>query len=143
MWHCKRREGASAKRRGRARGDVKSEVEGENRGRKGEAKRTSLWWRLIPTAPRQVPQAHAPKSASLLPSLSSGSFLINGRLLPIASTPWMARFEMMGLASTAQRASTAWAMAFRPEVICREKTGQYEGTGRGRGDSVRSSERGG
>lgn len=80
--------------------------------------RTSLWCRLIPTAPRQVPHAHAPKRASLRPSRDCGSCLMSGSERPIASMPWMARFEMIGLASTAQSASTACAMAFRPEVTC-------------------------
>ena len=43
---------------------------------------------------------------------------MSGSERPIASMPWMARFEMIGLASTAQSASTACAMAFRPEVTC-------------------------
>lgn len=46
---------------------------------------------------------------------------MSGSERPIASIPWIARFEMIGLASTAQRASTAWAIALRPEVICSQK----------------------
>ncbi|MNL38283.1 hypothetical protein D3C87_1604830 [compost metagenome] len=75
----------------------------------------NLWWTAIPTEPRQIPANHAPCNAWPRASTFCGSSTIFGSACAKARIDSSAINEITGLASSAYRASIAWAMAFMPE----------------------------
>ncbi|MNP30485.1 hypothetical protein D3C76_1235590 [compost metagenome] len=75
----------------------------------------SLWCKAIPTEPRQIPASHAPYNAWLRASGSLGLLTTPGNACARARIDSSAMKPMIGLASWAYSASTAWAMAFMPE----------------------------
>ncbi|MNG22282.1 hypothetical protein D3C84_1067510 [compost metagenome] len=75
----------------------------------------SLWCKAMPTEPRQMPANHAPYNAWLRACASLGSLTTPGKAWASERIDSSAMKPMIGLASSAYSASTAWAMAFMPE----------------------------